>query len=51
MALTDIVQVSLLVLGGLLIVGISLGKIGGDGGIIGGFHALMAASPDSYNFV
>ena len=50
-ALTDIVQVSLLVLGGLLIVGISLGKIGGDGGVVAGFHALMAAHPDHFHMI
>lgn len=50
-ALTDIVQVSLLVLGGLLIVGISLGKIGGDGGIVAGFQALMAAHPDHFHMI
>jgi solute:Na+ symporter, SSS family len=50
-ALTDIVQVSLLVLGGLLIVGLSLNRIGGDGGVIGGFHALMAAHPDHFHMI
>ena len=50
-ALTDIVQVSLLVLGGLLIVGISLGKIGGGGGIVAGFQALMAAHPDHFHMI
>ncbi len=50
-ALTDIVQVSLLVLGGLLIVGISLSRIGGDAGVVGGFHALMAAHPDHFHMI
>lgn len=50
-ALTDIVQVSLLVLGGLLIVGLSLAKIGGDGGIVAGFHALTAAHPDHFRMI
>ena len=50
-ALTDIVQVSLLVLGGLLIVGISLSRIGGDAGMIGGFHALLAAHPDHFHMI
>ena len=50
-ALTDIVQVSLLVLGGLLIVGLSLAKIGGDGGIVAGFQALMAAHPEHFHMI
>jgi SSS family solute:Na+ symporter len=35
-ALTDIVQVTLLVMGGLLVSGITLSQFGGDSGIIGG---------------
>ena len=50
-ALTDIVQVSLLVLGGLLIVGISLDRIGGDAGVLGGFKTLMAAHPDHFQMI
>lgn len=50
-ALTDIVQVSLLVLGGLLIVGLSLAKIGGDGGIVAGFQALMTAHPEHFHMI
>ncbi len=50
-ALTDIVQVALLVLGGLLIVGISLDRIGGDGGIVGGFQTLMAAHPEHFHMI
>ncbi|TXH77107.1 MAG: sodium transporter [Lysobacteraceae bacterium] len=50
-ALTDIVQVSLLVLGGLLIVGLSLDRIGGDGGAIAGFHALMNAHPEHFHMI
>lgn len=50
-ALTDIVQVALLVLGGLLIVGISLDRIGGDAGVIGGFSALMEAHPTHFHMI
>ena len=50
-ALTDIVQVALLVLGGLLIVGLSLAKIGGDGGIVAGFQTLMAAHPEHFHMI
>ncbi|MFZ2753602.1 MAG: sodium/sugar symporter [Lysobacteraceae bacterium] len=50
-ALTDIVQVSLLVLGGLLIVGISLDRIGGDAGVLGGFKTLVAAHPEHFKMI
>jgi SSS family solute:Na+ symporter len=50
-ALTDIVQVALLVLGGLLIVGISLDRIGGDAGVVGGFKTLMAAHPGHFEMI
>lgn len=50
-ALTDIVQVSLLVLGGLLIVGLSLDRIGGDQGVIGGFNTLMSAHPEHFHMI
>lgn len=50
-ALTDIVQVALLVLGGLLIVGISLDRIGGDAGVLGGFKTLMATHPDHFHMI
>ena len=47
-ALTDIVQVSLLVLGGLLVSGLTLAQIGGDAGIVGGFHTLVAQAPGHF---
>ena len=50
-ALTDIVQVTLLVMGGLVISGLTLAKIGGDAGIIGGFHALVARAPDHFHMI
>lgn len=50
-ALTDIVQVTLLVLGGLMISGITLSQIGGDAGIIGGFHKLTAAAPGHFDMI
>lgn len=50
-ALTDIVQVALLVLGGLLIAGISLDRIGGDAGVIGGFRTLLAAHPGHFEMI
>ena len=50
-ALTDIVQVTLLVMGGLLIVGISLDRIGGDAGVLGGFKTLVAAHPEHFKMI
>jgi SSS family solute:Na+ symporter len=50
-ALTDIVQVSLLVLGGLIISYISLSKIGGDGGIVAGFTALTTQFPEKFDMI
>src|SRR6185437_13225886 len=50
-ALTDIVQVSLLVLGGLIILTITLGKNGGAGGMTGGFAELMHRYPDHFRMI
>lgn len=50
-ALTDIVQVTLLVLGGLLISGLTLSQIGGDAGIIGGFTRLTTELPGRFDMI
>jgi solute:Na+ symporter, SSS family len=50
-ALTDIVQVALLITGGLIIVFLSLSKIGGDQGVIGGFQQLMAQFPEKFDMI
>ena len=50
-ALTDIVQVTLLVLGGLLVTGLTLSKIGGDAGIIGGFAELTRRAPGHFDMI
>lgn len=53
-ALTDIVQVSLLVLGGLVIAYIALEKIsGGTGlsGVVSGFHTLRAQMPEKFRMI
>jgi len=50
-ALTDIVQVTLLVLGGLLVSGLTLARIGGDAGIVGGFIALTRAAPGHFHMI
>ena len=51
MALTDIVQVTLLVLGGLMVAGIALTQIGGDAGIIAGFLELTRRVPDHFDMI
>lgn len=50
-ALTDIVQVTLLVLGGLVVAYLTLTKIGGDSGVIGGFHELTRRAPDHFKMI
>lgn len=50
-ALTDIVQVTLLVLGGLVVAYLTLTKIGGDGGVIGGFQELTRRVPDHFDMI
>lgn len=50
-ALTDIVQVTLLVCGGLLISGITLAQIGGDAGIMGGFTRLTNELPGKFDMI
>jgi SSS family solute:Na+ symporter len=50
-ALTDIVQVSLLVAGGLLISYLSLSQIGGEGGVLAGFKALTTQFPEKFDMI
>ncbi len=50
-ALTDIVQVSLLVLGGLLIAGLTLDKLGAGAGVVAGFQTLWAARPEHFHMI
>ncbi|HZF43424.1 MAG TPA: sodium/sugar symporter [Sphingomonadaceae bacterium] len=50
-ALTDIVQVTLLVLGGLLVSGLTLAEIGGERGILGGFATLTERAPDHFDMI
>jgi len=49
-ALTDIVQVTLLVLGGLLVTGITLSQIGG-GSVVDGFTTLWAQHPEKFEMI
>lgn len=50
-ALTDIVQVTLLVMGGLVIAVLTLGRIGEGHGIVAGFSRLMARAPDHFEMI
>ena len=50
-ALTDFVQVGLLIAGGLAITALTLARIGGDGGILGGFAALQSAHPEHFHMI
>jgi SSS family solute:Na+ symporter len=50
-ALTDIVQVSLLVLGGLIISYIALNQVSNGAGIIAGFHELTTRFPEKFDMV
>jgi len=50
-ALTDIVQVTLLVLGGLVVAALTLGKIGGEAGILGGLGMLMERAPGHFHMI
>lgn len=50
-AMTDIVQVSLLVLGGLVISYIALNRISGGAGVVAGFHELTQRFPDRFHMI
>ncbi|MCD9033350.1 sodium/sugar symporter [Luteimonas sp. Y-2-2-4F] len=50
-ALTDIVQVTLLVLGGLLVTGITLGQIGGGEGVLAGATRLWNEHPGHFEMI
>lgn len=50
-ALTDIVQVTLLMLGGLVISYLTLSRIGGDAGVLGGFARLTTELPEKFDMI
>ena len=50
-ALTDIVQVTLLVLGGLIISGLTLNEVGGGQGVWAGFTTLLDRAPEKFNMI
>ena len=50
-ALTDIVQVTLLVLGGLIIAWLTLGQLGGGAGVLAGWRRLVHALPEHFHMI
>ncbi|MEJ2274861.1 MAG: sodium/solute symporter, partial [Woeseiaceae bacterium] len=50
-ALTDIIQVTLLVIGGVLIAGISLNEVSGGQGVIAGFQILLEKTPERFDLI
>jgi len=50
-ALTDILQVVILVLGGLIIAWLTMGMIGGDNGVTGGFKRLYTELPGKFDMI
>jgi len=50
-ALTDIVQVTLLVLGGIIITYIALDKVGDGAGVLAGFHKLTTLHPEKFDMI
>lgn len=50
-ALTDIVQVALLVFGGLVISYLTLSRIGGDAGVLAGFTRLTTELPEKFDMI
>jgi SSS family solute:Na+ symporter len=50
-ALTDIVQVTLLVAGGLAISMLTLDKIGAGRGVLAGFHTLVSSAPGHFQMI
>ncbi|MEX1146943.1 MAG: sodium/sugar symporter [Sphingomonadales bacterium] len=50
-ALTDIIQVVLLVAGGLVVTWLALDRVGGGAGPLAGFAELAAQAPDKFNMI
>ena len=50
-ALTDIVQVTLLVFGGLVVTFLTLGQVGAGHGVVAGFQTLVAKAPDHFQMI
>ena len=50
-ALTDIIQVTLLVLGGILIAIIALDEVAGGAGVLAGFQVLLERAPEKFDLI
>ena len=50
-AFTDIIQVVVLILGGIIITLIALGQVGGDSGVVGGLSTLMSEVPGHFRMI
>ena len=50
-ALTDILQVVILVIGGFVIAWLTMGMIGGDNGVLGGFNRLYTELPGKFDMI
>jgi len=50
-ALTDMLQVTILVIGGFIIAWLTMGMIGGDGGVANGFKRLYTEFPDKFDMI
>jgi SSS family solute:Na+ symporter len=50
-ALTDIIQVALLILGGILIAVISLNQVSGGQGVLAGFQILVERTPERFDLI
>ena len=50
-ALTDIIQVVILVMGGLIIAWLTMGMIGGESGVTGGFKRLYTELPGKFDMI
>jgi len=50
-ALTDIIQVVLLVIGGLMIAAIALNEVSGGAGIVTGFNTLLERAPEKFDMI
>lgn len=50
-ALTDIIQVTLLVFGGILIAVISLDEVSGGEGVVAGFNTLLERTPERFDLI
>ena len=50
-ALTDIIQVVILIIGGLIIAWLTMGMIGGDGDVVGGFKRLYTELPGKFEMI